>query len=54
MQKFECLLFVLKRSYICYCIICMTVPLMTTISGENTSGKHKLYGLTEFQKNILK
>ena len=27
MRKFQCLLFVLKRSYICYYIICMTVPL---------------------------
>ena len=26
MRKFWCLLFVLKRSYICYHIICMTVP----------------------------
>ena len=29
MRKFQCLLFVLKRSYICYYIICMTVPLRT-------------------------
>ena len=27
MQKFPCSLFVLKQSYICYYIICMTVPL---------------------------
>ena len=27
MRYFQCLLFVLKRSYICYYIICMTVPL---------------------------
>ena len=27
MEKFKCLLFVLKQSYICYYIICMTVPL---------------------------
>ena len=27
MRIFQCLLFVLKRSYICYYIICMTVPL---------------------------
>ena len=27
MWKLQCLLFVFKRSYICYCIICMTVPL---------------------------
>ena len=29
MRKFHCLLFVLKRSYNCYYIICMTVPVMT-------------------------
>ena len=29
MRKIQCLLFVLKRSYICYCIICKTVPLKT-------------------------
>ena len=28
MRKFQCLLFVLKWSYICYYIICMTVPLI--------------------------
>ena len=28
MRKFQCLLFVLKRSYICYYMICMTVPLI--------------------------
>ena len=27
MQKFQCLLFVLKRSYVSYYIICMTVSL---------------------------
>ena len=27
MQKFQYFLFVLKLSYICYYIICMTVPL---------------------------
>ena len=28
MQKFPCLLFVLKRSFICYYITCMNVPLI--------------------------
>ena len=28
MRKIRCLLFVLKRSYICYYIICMTAHLM--------------------------
>ena len=31
MQKFQCLLFVLKRSYMCYYIICITVPLLKKI-----------------------
>ena len=30
MQKFQCLLFVLKQSYICHYIVCMTVPLKTS------------------------
>ena len=29
MRKFQCLLFLLKRPYIYYCMICMTVPLTT-------------------------
>ena len=28
MRTFQCLIFVLKRSYICYYIICVTVPLI--------------------------
>ena len=32
MQKFQCLLFVLNRSYICYFIVCMTVPLISFYS----------------------
>ena len=32
MRKFQCLLFVLKRLYICYYIMCMTVPLNVIIS----------------------
>ena len=31
MRKFQCLLFVLKRSYMCYYIICITVPLLKKI-----------------------
>ena len=27
MRKYECLLFVFKQSYICYNLICMTIPL---------------------------
>ena len=31
MRNFQCLLFVLKRSFICYPTICMTVPLRIKI-----------------------
>ena len=34
MRKFQCLLFVLKRSCICYYIICMSVPLIFRISAN--------------------
>ena len=37
MRKFHCLLFVLKRSHICYYIICMTVPLTNL---QNSQRKH--------------
>ena len=30
MRRFQCLLFVLNQSYICFYIICMTVPLSTS------------------------
>ena len=35
MRKFHCLLFVLKRSYICDYIICMTVPLIFVVIQVN-------------------
>ena len=38
MRKFQCLLFVLKRSYICYYVICMTVPLKVDKILENIRG----------------
>ena len=39
MRKFQCLLFVLKGSYICYYIIWMTAPL------TNTPKSSKVYWL---------
>ena len=45
MQKFQCLLFVLKQSYICYYIICIIAPLMTC--GKKLQ---KLLIFIEFQK----
>ena len=35
MQKFQCLLFVLKQSHICYYIICMNVRLRENQNTEN-------------------
>ena len=35
MRKFQHLLLLLKRSYICYHIICMTVPLLTANRNQN-------------------
>ena len=35
MRKFHCLLLVLKRSYNCYYIICMTVPLIFVVIQVN-------------------
>ena len=49
MRKCQCLLFVLKQSYICYYTICMTVPLidlMTTIYFTN----HRKIQLLNFLK----
>ena len=44
MRKFQCLLFVMRRSYICYHIICITVPLrissVVTFTEEIINGKH--------------
>ena len=40
MWKFQCVLFVLKRLYICYYIICMTVPLRQSL---NSFKKMQLY-----------
>ena len=37
MQKFQCLLFVLKQSYISYYIFCMTVPLSKTLQNLSIS-----------------
>ena len=34
MRKFQCLLLVLKQSYICYDIICMAVTLKDLLSFE--------------------
>ena len=39
MRKSQCLLFVLKRSYICYYIICMTVPLTSQTLSNRGGGE---------------
>ena len=45
MRKFQCLLFALKRSYICYYIICMKVPL-TIVTNIMTVERYKLTTVT--------
>ena len=42
MRIFQCFLFVLKRSYIFYYIICMTVPLTTTCQLNFSLNCHNL------------
>ena len=45
MRKFQCLLFVLKRSYTCHYVICMTEPLI---------GQHQIKGKSDIKvKNPL-
>ena len=39
MWKLQCLLFVLKRSYFCYYIICMTVPLKIIYNSNESCNK---------------
>ena len=46
MRKCQYFLFVMKRSYICYYIICMTLPLMFHIKGS----KIRLYRKIQVQK----
>ena len=43
MRKFQCSLFVLKRSYICYYIICMTVPLSKQSDAVKNAAKKNVY-----------
>ena len=54
MRKFQCLLFVLKRSYICYYIICMTVHFkkLVLISKE-TEGVLKIAGSDTVIEKII-
>ena len=49
MRKFQCLLFVLKQSYICYYIICMTVPL----AASWTRSLARLYTKTISYQNVF-
>ena len=64
MRTFQCFLFVLKRSYICYYITCMTVPLKSQIflkldsqlCGSNytiPSQNFRFFGLVVSQKDFL-
>ena len=42
MRKSQCLLLVLKRSYISHYIICMTVPLIKLINAERLTNEGSL------------
>ena len=51
MRNFQCFLFVLKRSYICYYIICMTLPLSRFLKNfpfEKTEYKQKLKDVWDY------
>ena len=58
MQKFQCLLFGLKRSYICYYLTFMTVPLIIDYQKRNNQSKcaglseHIIKQNTDFQKPL--
>ena len=56
MQKFQCLLFVLKRLYICYYGICMAVPLTKRCGKCISSCYSRLWNpiLNIFKKMISK
>ena len=41
MRKFQCVLFVLKRSCICYYMICMTVSLKSFVQGKYSMFLHE-------------
>ena len=51
MRKFQCLLFVLKRSYICYYIICMTVPLSFKCLLKSIMKMQNLHKTKHFLRN---
>ena len=52
MRKFQCLLFVLKRSFICYYIICMTVPLSIG-SKQSRQISYELIQMTFFEHIVI-
>ena len=57
MRKFQCLLSVLKRSYICYYVICMTVPLRISsvnVAADLVTFTEEIYnGKLQFLCNAL-
>ena len=46
MRKFQCLLFVLKRLYICYYMICMTVLLRQSLNSFTKMQLYNYQGIT--------
>ena len=56
MIKFQCLLFVLKQVYICYYMICMTVPLIIFIFSISITSPQLVVGGLKGSKstNLIK
>ena len=59
MRKCQCLLFVLKRTYICYYVICMTVPLIVDfecglVSHHIQNNQRRCSEKKVFPKNLAK
>ena len=54
MRKFQCFLFVLKRSYICYYIISMTVPWSLSFEDKCRLSLISISEIRLFQLNHLK
>ena len=52
MRKRQCLLFVLKRSYICHYTICMTIPLKMRFT--QSKGEAPLQGMELQEKRAQK
>ena len=54
MRKFPCLLFVLKRWYICYYVICMTAPVIFSLNLKSVDQISIYFTASELKKSFLK